>query len=68
MNDAILIIGYATNAHADKWKSSDTNTRAESLFRFLIFNNLYNSNIGNKRTIKNRIHEKVIDITICTES
>jgi hypothetical protein len=63
-----LILGCDANAHhRDGWGSSDINPRGESLLQFLVCNNLYICNEGNRPTFVTRARREVIDITVCSE-
>lgn len=61
------IFGCDTNSHHEMWGSRDVSTRREYLLDFLLSNNLYILNVGNKPTFTNRLRKEVINITFCTE-
>ena len=61
-----LILGCDANAHHHTWGSTDTNPRGESLFQFIMANNLDIVNKGNNPTFVTRQRSEVIDLTICT--
>lgn len=63
-----LVAGCDANGHHELWGSSDTNSRGESIFEFLLSINLTLCNKGNEPTFRNRVREEVIDLTLATDS
>jgi hypothetical protein len=61
-----LVIGCDANAHHITWRSSNINNRGESLFSFIMANNLDIMNKGNRPTFVTSNRQEVIDITIAT--
>ncbi|XP_073841475.1 uncharacterized protein [Musca autumnalis] len=59
-----LVMGCDANAHHFHWGSRDTNARGESIFDFILANNLRVCNRGNTATFHNRVREEVIDLTL----
>ncbi|XP_037942905.1 uncharacterized protein LOC119675770 [Teleopsis dalmanni] len=66
--ELFLIAGCDANGHHELWGSSDTNSRGESIFDFILSTSLTLCNKGNKPTFRNRVREEVIDITVVTDS
>ena len=60
-----FIIGCDANAHHTVWGSTDINDRGESLFEYLVKNNIDISNRGNEPTFVNKIRKEVLDLTLC---
>lgn len=63
-----LLLGCDANAHNQLWGSSDTNSRGESLFEFLLESNLIVLNRGSQPTFRNSLRSEVIDLTIATKN
>lgn len=63
-----FVLGCDANAHNNQWGSTDTNTRGELLFEFILLNNLVIKNRGNHPTFFNKLRKEVIDITISNNS
>lgn len=61
-----LIVGCDANSHHEAWGSTGTNIRGESLYQFLMANNLDIMNRGNKPSFVTTTRQEVIDITIGT--
>ena len=61
-----LVIGCDANAHHTTWGSSNINNRGESLFNFIMANDLDIKNKGNRPTFVTCNRQDVIDITIAT--
>jgi hypothetical protein len=61
-----LVIGCDANAHHSTWGSSNINNRGESLFNFIMANDLDIKNKGNRPTFVTCNRQDVIDITIAT--
>lgn len=59
-----LIIGCDANAHHIQWGSKKINERGESLFEYIITNNLNICNIGNVPTFVTRNRTEVLDLTL----
>lgn len=62
------VIGCDANAHNDIWGSSDTNARSESLFEYLILENVQLLNRGNTPTFRNAIRGEVLDLTLSSSN
>lgn len=67
-NNAELLVGCDANAHHTAWGSTDTNSRGELLFDFLLTNNLTTLNIGCTPTFVTRARQEVLDITFATNN
>ncbi|XP_055850621.1 uncharacterized protein LOC129915175 [Episyrphus balteatus] len=63
-----IILGCDSNSHHMQWGSTDTNTRGESLFEFIIEKNLLVANRGNTPTFVTKTREEVLDITLTSNS
>ena len=63
-----VIIGADANSHHQIWGSTNTNSRGESLFDFIISNNLAISNRGEEPTFITTNRREVLDITLVSES
>jgi hypothetical protein len=61
-----LVIGCDVNAHHTTWGSSNINNRGESLFNFIMANDLDMMNKGNRPTFVTCNRQEVTDITIVT--
>lgn len=59
-----LLIGADCNAHHTVWGSTDINSRGECLLEYLIKEDLYTLNVGNKPTFETINRKEVLDITI----
>jgi hypothetical protein len=59
-----LVIGCDTHTHHPTWGSSNINNRGESLFNFIMANNLDIMNKGNRPTFVTSKRQDVTDITI----
>ncbi|XP_049315737.1 uncharacterized protein LOC125779142 [Bactrocera dorsalis] len=65
-NGADVIIGSDANSRHSIWGSSDTNTRGESLFDFIISEYLCICNRGNSPTFVTAGREEVLDLTLAS--
>lgn len=63
-----IIMGADANAHHHIWGSSDTNTRGECIFDFILDNNLVVLNQGSEPTFAISNRQEVLDITLASES
>ena len=61
-----LVIGCDANVHHTTWGSSNINNKGESLFNFIMANDLDIMNKGNRPTFVTCNRQEVIDITIAT--
>jgi hypothetical protein len=61
-----LVIGCDANAHHTTWGSSNINNVGESLFNFIMANDLHIMNKGNRPTFVTSNRQEVIYITIVT--
>lgn len=62
------VIGCDANAHNVVWGSSDTNSRGECLFNFILENDLKIRNRGCTPTFSNKVREEVLDLTLTTQT
>lgn len=65
-NGSHLVIGCDANAHHSAWASTNINRRGESLFEFIMANNLDIINTGNTPTFVTCVRQEIIDITLAT--
>ncbi|XP_049316760.1 uncharacterized protein LOC125779439 [Bactrocera dorsalis] len=63
-----VIIGSDANSRHQIWGSSDTNSRGESLFDFIIGENLRICNRGNSLTFVTAGREEVLDLTLTSQA
>ena len=61
-----LILACDANAHNEVWGSTDTNKRGESLFDFLLQEQLEVYNRGTVPTFVTKVRKEVLDITFGT--
>jgi ribonuclease HI len=62
-----LIIGTDCNSHHVTWGSSDTNSRGELLFEFLMESSLVCANVGSEPTFVTSSRSEVLDITMVNQ-
>ncbi|XP_049315761.1 uncharacterized protein LOC125779165 [Bactrocera dorsalis] len=67
-NGADVIIGSDANSRHSIWGSSDTNNRGESLFDFIVSENLRICNRGNSPTFVTACREEVLDLTLASHA
>lgn len=61
-----FIVGCDANSHHEIWGSSDTNSRGEYLYDFLLSNNIMVLNRGVEPTLVTSVRKEVLDLTLAS--